>query len=368
MWCEFQQMSGVLWIMSTAWGKVIPPTENGFITFRRLSTPFTRGPPTRARLNGDDRMPDDHEQLRPTPKSPCHLLRQATRFSITLISRSNTGNNADHRRPSVITRHVSSRHASMVPAHAQAVINLRYVCYPRSIWSGNSPDTPYYNAEKNVPRARARGTREAGYGVSPHCGLLQSGLGAELVGLVGAFPGEAVAGAAEVTVGRGRLVDRAAQVQVTQDGAGAKVEVLLHQLDDRLTGDLLGAERLHEQRQRAGDADRVGDLDLGAVGEAGRDDVLGDVPRGVGGRAVHLGRVLAGERPAAVPREAAVGVDDDLPAGQPGVADRAADDEPAGRVDVELLAQPGGVVQVGGEDLRHHFLPQRLGQLALDAV
>src|ERR1700744_4078579 len=74
---------------------------------------------------------------------------------------------------------------------------------------------------------------------------LQAGLGAELVRLVGPLPGERVAGAAEVAVGGGRLVDRAAQLQVAQDGAGAQVEVLLHQLDARLAGDLLPSEILH---------------------------------------------------------------------------------------------------------------------------
>ena len=78
------------------------------------------------------------------------------------------------------------------------------------------------------------------------------------------------------------------------------------------------------------DADRVGDLDLAAVGQAGRDDVLGHVAGRVGGRAVDLARVLARERAAAVAGHAAVGVDDDLAAGEARVADRAADDE-AGR-------------------------------------
>ena len=53
-------------------------------------------------------------------------------------------------------------------------------------------------------------------------------------------------------------------------------------------------------RDRLRDADRVGDLHLAAVGEAGGDDVLGHVARGVGGRAVDLRRVLARERAAAV--------------------------------------------------------------------
>src|ERR1700722_3042826 len=104
MWCEFQQTSGVLWIMAMTRGKVIPPAENGFITFRRLSTPFALGPPAQARLNGDDRMAADPEQLRVPPNSARDLLRQATRFLVTLITFSNTSNNADLQRPSVTTR------------------------------------------------------------------------------------------------------------------------------------------------------------------------------------------------------------------------------------------------------------------------
>ena len=68
---------------------------------------------------------------------------------------------------------------------------------------------------------------------------------------------------------------------------------------------------------RLGDADGVGELDLAALGQAGGDDVLGDVAGHVGGRAVDLGGVLAAEGAAAVAAPAAVGVDDDLAAGQP---------------------------------------------------
>ena len=80
-------------------------------------------------------------------------------------------------------------------------------------------------------------------------------------------------------------------------------------------------------------ADRVGDLHLDPVGQPGGHRVLGHPAHRVRGRPVDLRRVLAGERAAAVPGHAAVGVDDDLAAGQAGVAHRAADDEPAGRVD-----------------------------------
>ena len=89
-------------------------------------------------------------------------------------------------------------------------------------------------------------------------------------------------------------------------------------------------------RDRIGHADRVRELHERALGEARRDDVLGDVARHVARRAIDLRRILARERAAAVRRRAAVGVDDDLAAGDAGVAVRPADHEASRRVDVDL--------------------------------
>ena len=99
-------------------------------------------------------------------------------------------------------------------------------------------------------------------------------------------------------------------------------------------------------------ADDVGELHLTDVGQFGRHHALGDVARHVGRRAVHLARVLAGEGAAAVTAHAAVGVDDDLAAGQAGVGLGAAVQEGAGGVDedhraVQLVAL--GVHQAVGQ-------------------
>ena len=118
--------------------------------------------------------------------------------------------------------------------------------------------------------------------------------------------------------------------------AGVSGKMLADQLADPLVVDLAGAFGVDVHAHRLGDADRVGELHFAAVGQAGGDDVLGDVAGHVGGAAIDLRRVLAAERAAAVPAPAAVGIDDDLAAGQPAVAVRAADDELAGRVDVVL--------------------------------
>jgi hypothetical protein len=157
MWCEFQRMSGVLWIMSMTRGKVIPPAENGFITFRRLSAPFARVQPTPARLNRDDRMAADPEQLRVPPNSPRGLLRQATRFQVTLSNRYITSNTADLRRPSVTTRAHLVPGARLVPLLGRVTINPCYVCYPRSIWCGIPVECLITMRKKSVPRAMSAG-------------------------------------------------------------------------------------------------------------------------------------------------------------------------------------------------------------------
>ena len=100
--------------------------------------------------------------------------------------------------------------------------------------------------------------------------------------------------------------------------------------------DLRRAERLDHDRHRVRDADRVRDLRLAPLGEAGGDDGLRDLAHRVRGRAVDLGRVLAGERAATVAGHAAVGVDDDLAAGEAAVGVRAAELELAGRVHEHL--------------------------------
>ena len=123
--------------------------------------------------------------------------------------------------------------------------------------------------------------------------------------------------------------------------AGRRSNTSLDHLGDLQRVDRLGAERLDHDRHRVGHADGVGDLDLAAAGRAGGDDVLGHPAGGVGGRAVDLGRVLAREGAAAVAGGAAVGVDDDLAAGEAGVGVGAAEHEAAGGVGQQLVVVVG---------------------------
>ena len=134
------------------------------------------------------------------------------------------------------------------------------------------------------------------------------------------------------------------------DRGRTQVEDLEHRSLDLLVRDRAGAEGLHEHTDGLRLADRVGDLDLAAAGQARGDDVLGHPAHRVRRGAVDLRGVLARERATTVTGHAAVGVDDDLAPGQTGVTHRTTDHERAGRVhqqavavgvDVELLEHRG---------------------------
>src|SRR5690606_13827212 len=106
---------------------------------------------------------------------------------------------------------------------------------------------------------------------------------------VGLFPAEAAVAAglaAEMAVGRGLGIDRAVEIELGADAAGAEVEYFAEHGFELGFLDLAGAVQIDIDRQRLGDADGVAELDRGTVGETGGDDVLGEIARGVGGRAV----------------------------------------------------------------------------------
>ncbi len=141
----------------------------------------------------------------------------------------------------------------------------------------------------------------------------------------------------------------------------AHVEALVDDGGELLLVQHAGAVGVHQNGDGVGHADGVGQLDLALAAQAGGHQVLGDVAGHVGGGAVHLGGVLAGEAAAAVGRGAAVGVHDDLASGQAGVAHGATHHKAAGGVDVELGVL-GDVLggDNGLDDLLHHGLPQLL--------
>ena len=151
----------------------------------------------------------------------------------------------------------------------------------------------------------------------------------------------------------GLRVDRTAQLELADDLGGLEAEGLLHRGLDGLLGNRGGAEGVDVDRDGIGMADRVGELNLAACGETGCYDILGHVAAHVGCGTVYLGRILSGEGASAVATHATIGVDDDLAAGETGVALGSADDEAARGVDqkLRLLGE-----HLGGKDLADHLL------------
>ncbi len=190
------------------------------------------------------------------------------------------------------------------------------------------------------PRWRALQTTHLFYITVHHTAILHAAGSAKLVDAVGALPRESGILASKVTVGGSLLEDGATQVEIANDSARAQVEDGSHGTFDSGLVHMGGAKGIDHDRERLGDADRICQLDLAAIGKTGGDHVFGNPARRIGGGTVDLGAVLTRERAAAVPAAAAVGVNDDLTAGKTGVRLRAADNEAAGRVDVEVGVLP----------------------------
>src|SRR5437016_5751677 len=122
----------------------------------------------------------------------------------------------------------------------------------------------------------------------PRLADLHAGVFGEGGGLVGLLPGEAAItarNAPEVPVPRRLLVDWTQQIQVPNDSARREREVFLHQLGDLILRQPRRVLAADGHADRLGDADGVGELHFGAVGQTGGDDVLGDVARHVAGGA-----------------------------------------------------------------------------------
>src|SRR6202022_2964647 len=132
------------------------------------------------------------------------------------------------------------------------------------------------------------------------------------------FPGKTAFGvgrAAEMAVSGSARVNRTVKLKVFPDAAWGKAHNLEEGRLELFFRDLAGAVGIDIDRQRFGDTDCIGKLERAALGEPGGDDVLGEIPRGIGGGAIDLCRILARKCPAAMRRRPAIGVDDDLTAG-----------------------------------------------------
>lgn len=154
-----------------------------------------------------------------------------------------------------------------------------------------------------------------------------------------------------MAVGTDLVVVHVQQAEGLDDPLGRQVvgvaDVLLNELQ-RL---VLRTEALNAHTYRLRYPDCIGQLDFALVSVARLHDILGDAVRHVRVTAIYLRGVFAGQRTAADPADAAVGVARQLPAGHTTVGIRAADDKAASRVD-QLLEVSVQTVLTGGQ--YHH--------------
>src|SRR6201984_2863008 len=139
-----------------------------------------------------------------------------------------------------------------------------------------------------------------------------------------------------MAVGGRVLVNWTAQIEGFNDRFGGELESFAHDFGDFFFWNGGGAEAVYHHGNGLRYTDGVGELDFCFGGEAGGDDVFGDVTRHVAGRAVHFGWIFAGESAAAVTAVSAVSVHDNLAASETRVAHGTADDEAACWIDVIL--------------------------------
>ncbi len=172
--------------------------------------------------------------------------------------------------------------------------------------------------------------------VAPQC--RKSGeMSFQLLRQIGLFPGKtafSVRRAAEMAIGGGARIDWPIEPQMLPDAARGKAHDLEEGCLEFFFRNLARSVGIDIDRQRLGDADRVGKLNRAAIGETRGNDVFGEVTGGIGCRAIDLRWILARKCAASMWRRPAIGVDDNFAAGQTAIAVGTADHEFAGRVDV----------------------------------
>src|SRR5688500_2459496 len=158
--------------------------------------------------------------------------------------------------------------------------------------------------------------------------------------------------AAEVAVRGGRPEDRLAEAERIDDATRLEVEDLVEPGGDAFIGNLAGAEGIDLNRDGVDHPDCISERDLAPPRETRGHHRARGPACGVRARAIHFAGILAAERTAPMTPGPAIRVDDDLAAGQAGIAVRPAHHETAGGIDVEssFLA----VDQVGWNDRQDH--------------
>ena len=90
----------------------------------------------------------------------------------------------------------------------------------------------------------------------------------DLIDFVEFFPWQIQIAATEMTIGGSLAVNRPAQAKVFDDCTRAQVEYFANHFFDLFGSNFAGAESIHVNRHRAGNADGISDLNFKSIGQA----------------------------------------------------------------------------------------------------
>ena len=139
-----------------------------------------------------------------------------------------------------------------------------------------------------------------------------------------------------MTVGGCLSIQGTAQIQHFDNAGRPQIEVLFNQFRNQCFLYLGGAKGFHHDRYRLSYANGVSQLNFTFVRQAGSYDVFSNIPCCISTGTVNFCRILTGECAAAMASHAAIGINDNLPSRQAGVALRAAHHKTSGGVDIIL--------------------------------
>ena len=170
---------------------------------------------------------------------------------------------------------------------------------------------------------------------------------------------------AEVAVVGCFRVNGATEAKVANDFGGTKIKGLVYGFLDSFEANFFSIEGIEANGDGMGMANGVGELDFHTIGEAGGDNVLGDIATHVGCAAVDFGGVFSTEGAAPVATRPAVGINDDFAAGETTIALGSPDDEATGRINEKFCAS---IEHLFWEHFTDEFFDNELLDLAMRDV
>ena len=170
---------------------------------------------------------------------------------------------------------------------------------------------------------------------------------------------------AEVAVVSGFRVNGTTEAEMPNDLGRAEIEGLVYGFLDSFEANFFSIEGIEADGDGMGMANGVGELNFHAIGEAGGDNVLGNISTHVGGASVDFGGVFSTEGAAPVTTRPAVGIDDDFTTGETTIALGSPDDEATGRINEKFCAP---IEHLFRENFTDEFFDNELLDLAMGDV